>query len=64
MMQIKEQTDKEKLDMYMKCSKEELAKMLISANNHIDNMRRLYVDETVSEEGIKWAREKIEEKYY
>ena len=31
-MQIKQQTDKEKLKMYLKCSKKKLAKMLIAAN--------------------------------
>lgn len=34
MMQVIEQTDEEKLVMYMKCSKKELAKMLIEANKH------------------------------
>ena len=34
-MQIVKQTDEEKLKMYMKCNKEELAKMLIEANKVI-----------------------------
>lgn len=32
MVQVIEMTDKEKLKMYMKCSKKELAKMLIESN--------------------------------
>ena len=35
MMQIIEQTDEEKLAMYMKCKKVELAKMLIECNRII-----------------------------
>lgn len=35
MIQEVEMTDQEKLDMYMKLSKEELAKMLIEANKHL-----------------------------
>lgn len=34
-MQIIEQTDEEKLTMYMKLSKQELAKMLIESNKHL-----------------------------
>ncbi len=36
MIQIVEQTDKEKMAMYMKCSKKELAEMLIQCNKHLD----------------------------
>jgi hypothetical protein len=36
-MQIVEQTDEEKLTMYMKCKKEQLAKMLIQCNKIIDS---------------------------
>ena len=39
-IQIVEQTDEEKLKMYMKCKKIELAKMLIEANR----VRKLTVD--------------------
>jgi len=35
-MQIVEQTDEEKLAMYMKCKKKQLAKMLIQCNKIID----------------------------
>ena len=35
MMQIVEQTDEQQLTMYMKCSKEELASMLIQCNKAI-----------------------------
>ena len=38
-IQIVEQTDEEKLKMYMKCTKEELAKMLIAANKAIPPLR-------------------------
>jgi hypothetical protein len=38
MMQIIEQTDEDKLEMYMKCDKEQLAKMLIESNKTIDHM--------------------------
>ena len=38
--QVVEMTDEEKLKMYMKLSKEELAKMLIEANKHIDMFTR------------------------
>jgi hypothetical protein len=38
MMQVIQQTDEEKLTMYMKLSKEELAKMLIEANRHIERI--------------------------
>ena len=34
-MQVVEQTDEEKLQMYMKCTKKELAEMLIESNKHI-----------------------------
>lgn len=34
-MQILKQSDEEKLQMYLKCSKEELAKMLIESNKHV-----------------------------
>ena len=37
MVTIIEQTDEEKLAMYMKCSKTELAKMLIQCNKIIDH---------------------------
>lgn len=37
MIQIKEQTPEEKREMYMKLSKEELASMLIEANDRLDN---------------------------
>lgn len=36
MMQIIEQTYEEKMAMYMKLSKKELAQMLIEANKHLD----------------------------
>lgn len=36
MVQITEMTDREKLKMYMKCSKRELAKMLIESNKHLN----------------------------
>ena len=35
-MQVIEQTDEEKLKMYMKCKKKDLAKMLIESNKHLD----------------------------
>ena len=35
-MQIVEQTDKEKLAMYMKCKKKELAEMLINCNKYLE----------------------------
>lgn len=37
MMQIIEQTHEEKMAMYMKLSKKELAQMLIEANRHLEN---------------------------
>lgn len=36
MLQLIEQTDEEKLKMYMKCTKKELAEMLIQCNKIID----------------------------
>ena len=36
-VQIVQMTDEEKLTMYMKCSKKELASMLIEANKYIDS---------------------------
>ena len=38
MMQIVEQNDEEKFEMYMKSPKEDLAKMLIQANKTIDSI--------------------------
>jgi len=38
MVQEIEMTEKEQLDMYMKCSKKELCKMLIEANRHLKNL--------------------------
>jgi hypothetical protein len=38
MYQVIEQTDEEKLAMYMKLKKEELAKMLLAANKIVDNI--------------------------
>lgn len=38
MHQIIQQTDEEKLAMYLKLSKEELAKMLIQSNKQLDNL--------------------------
>ena len=38
MVQEIEMTKKEQLDMYMKCSKKELCKMLIEANRHLKNL--------------------------
>ena len=35
-MQVIEQTDEEKLTMYMKCTKKKLAEMLIQCNKIID----------------------------
>jgi len=35
-LSVVEMTDEEKLKMYKKCLKEELAKMLIQANKHIE----------------------------
>jgi hypothetical protein len=37
--QIVEQTDEEKLKMYMECTKEELANMLIEANKVIGRIK-------------------------
>ena len=37
-LQVEKQTDEEKLKMYMKSSKKELAEMLIEANRVIDLM--------------------------
>ena len=37
MIQIVEQTDEEKLAMYMKCTKKQLSEMLIQANKHLDD---------------------------
>lgn len=51
-MQVIEMTDKEKLKMYMKCSKKELAKMLIESN------RILFSRAIVSGEQLKEAIEK------
>lgn len=45
MVQIIPQTHEEKLQMYMKCKKKELALMLIEANRHLENLTtplRLY----------------------
>ena len=39
MIQIIEQTDEEKMAMYMKCTKKELIEMLIQANKHLDSFR-------------------------
>jgi hypothetical protein len=36
MIQIVKQTDKQKLAMYMKLKKKEIAKMLVQANKHLD----------------------------
>lgn len=36
-------TDQEKLDMYLKLSKKELAKMLIEANKHLENQQPTYI---------------------
>lgn len=41
-IQIVEQTDEEKLKMYMKFTKEELAKMLIQANKILGNITQPY----------------------
>ena len=38
MIQIVEQTDEEKLAMYMKCTKKQLSEMLIQANKHLDEL--------------------------
>lgn len=38
MVQEIEMTEKEQLDMYMKCSKKELCKMLIEANRHLKKL--------------------------
>lgn len=40
-MQEANQTEKEKLEMYMKCSKEQLAIMLIQSNKVLDNLVRI-----------------------
>ena len=37
-MQIAEQTDEEKLVMYMKCTKKQLAEMLIQCNKILDTI--------------------------
>lgn len=39
MMQVVKQSEKQKLEMYMKCKKKDLAKMLIQANLYLENMR-------------------------
>ena len=39
MMQIIPQTRSEKKAMYMKCTKSELAEMLIECNNHLERMQ-------------------------
>ena len=39
MIQIIEQTDEEKMAMYMKCTKKELIEMLIQANKHLDSFK-------------------------
>lgn len=52
---VVEQTDEEKLAMYMKLSKIELAKMLIEANKHLQRMelRPIYVDNNRGFQEIK-----------
>lgn len=52
---VVEQTDEEKLAMYMKLSKTELAKMLIEANKHLQRMelRPIYVDNNRGFQEIK-----------
>jgi hypothetical protein len=37
--QVVEMTDDEKMEMYMRLSKEEIAKMLIEANRHINHFQ-------------------------
>ena len=46
-MQVIEQTDDEKLKMYMKCTKKELAEMLIQCNKILDNQlgTTIYIDD-------------------
>jgi hypothetical protein len=39
MMQIVEQSDEEKMKMYMKCTKKELASMLIECNRILSNIK-------------------------
>lgn len=36
MIQVVKMTDKEKMAMYMKCKKKELAEMLIQSNKHLE----------------------------
>lgn len=59
MVQLKDQTYEEELEMYMACSKKELAEMLIEANKHLLN---LLVDTSPpTKEDIEWANSVIKE---
>ena len=45
MYQVKEMTDKEKFEMYMKCKKKKLVKMLIECNKLLDNLPQTIYNE-------------------
>jgi len=55
-MQIVEQTDEEKLTMYMKCTKKQLAEMLIQCNKLLDMQSPGYgvPKETFPQGNITW----------
>lgn len=44
MMQVVKQTDEEKMVMYMKCPKKQLAQMLIQCNKILDSRSEYYLD--------------------
>ena len=45
MVRIVEQTDEEKIAMYMKCKKRELAEMLVNSNNALEHVQKLRSEE-------------------
>jgi len=68
-MQIVEQTDEEKLKMYMKCKKKELAEMLINANKvmGLAGVPKLIIEHPdfingmpITQAGFGWAKEELE----
>ncbi len=67
--QIVEQTDKQKLKMYMKCKKKELAEMLIQANKVLDmaGVPSFIIEHPdfinsmpITQTDIDWAKKEIE----
>jgi hypothetical protein len=54
MIQIAEQSHDEKMAMYMKLSKRELAAMLIQANLHLESKPLSYIKPHVSKD-VRWA---------